>query len=154
MKFELSMDELVFDLSQISEQALLPVMKKAMSEILTDHGRKAGSGQQPDGTGQKANSSAYAKRKASPGIRVGGSLKRGHIPTILTGQMYASRQVVTQGFEVLGKFDGEGAIKARSLVKKGYKIHYFSQQNIDAVQQRVADELGVKMDKAITVKRK
>jgi hypothetical protein len=155
MKFEMSMDTIEIDVDMFSEAAFMPVMKKAMGEVLADHGLKMDAKQKPDGSSQKANSPAYAKRKANPGIRVGERLVRGEIPTILTGDMKRSRQVTTIGTnEVQGRFGNSEGGKVRGLIDKGYSIHWFSPKNIENVTALVAEELGAKTAKAIKVTKK
>ena len=154
MKFTIEMDTLEIDPRAFAESVFQDVAKKAMFEVLADHGLKMDRKQKPDGSGQTKNSPGYAKKKSTTGIYVKGRYQRGEIPTILTGQMKASRQVVTVGREIQGRFDSEGAVKARSLVDKGYGIHYFSKQNIEAVQGMFETALGVQAAKAIKVRRR
>lgn len=144
-KFTIQMDTLHIDPTKLSFNAIKPTLQRAMFEILADHAAKQGQGKAPDGARQKANSPGYAKQKATKGIRVGSRLIRGNTPTVLTGELLGSRQVQVVQNEVRGVFTGQdNAKKARSLVAKGYKIHYFSQKNIDALTQRVAKELDIK----------
>lgn len=164
-KLAVEMDLLEIDSGGLSDAVLMPIMKAAMSEILTDHGRKAGSGLNPDGGRQKQNSEPYksykagkvresGKNKGKAGIETPEGWKTGTIPTHLTGQMHSSRNIVTLGNEVQGKFDDQGGKKARSLVEKGYKIHYFSDQNVKAIETRIADAAGKALADSIKVRRK
>jgi hypothetical protein len=154
-KFEIKMDDLKIDPREFSFEKLKPTLQRAMAEVLADHGRKAGQGKQPDGTAQKANSEEYAARKANPGIKVGSRLIRGEVPTILTSEMTSSRMVETVGNEVRGVFTGgNNAKKARWLDAKGYKIHYFSKQNIKWIEDDVLKALGRAAQRGIKVGRK
>ena len=153
-KFEITLDELKIDAREFAFSAYEDTFKRGMSEALADHGRKYDSGRKPDGTAQKSNSPDYAARKRSPGIRVGGRRQTGSKPTILTGEMKGSRQIRVRGKSVESFFSGrENATKARSLVNKGYGIHYFSEENVRNITERIADESDVKLAKAIRVRK-
>lgn len=147
------MDELKIDVSKVRFQALVPSLKKSMLTVLADHARKQGMGQKPDGSAQKENSAEYKKRKASPGIKVGARRLSGGTPTILSGELNSSRQVVVKHDEIQGVFAGQdNNKKARGLHAKGYNVMAFSQQNLDMINKNAAKDLD--LGAAITVTRK
>ena len=137
-KIEMTMPSVSFDVSGIAEARLVEVMRKAMHERMLAHSRKYLARKQPDGSAQKKNSEPYRTRKAGPGIKVGSRHVRGEVPTYLTGEMHASRSVVTEHSQVTARFSGKNADKARGLRDKGYGIHYFSPEDIKAVSDLVA----------------
>lgn len=152
-KLEVSMDEIKIDTSKVSMKMLVPSLKKSMTTVLADHARKQGSGQKPDGQRQKQNSPEYAARKASKGIKVGARRLRGSVPTILSGELNSSRQVVVKRNEVQGVFAGQdNNKKARSLHKKGYNVMQFSSKNIDMINKNTARDVNLRA--AIQVTRK
>lgn len=129
MKLDLKATSLKFDDKLFNWEQYLPGVERDMHDIAAEHADKAGRGQRPDGTTQKQNSPGYRTRKANEGIRVGGQLRRGEVPTILTGRTQASRTTRRRGSEVETTFGGRGEI-ASHLERKGYKIHHFGTRDI------------------------
>lgn len=171
----------------MDERSITIAIAQESFNVLAEHAKNYDSGLAPDGSAQKQNSPAYAKRKSTKGIlvggsskkvgqttiskgfgkkvkvggkrqRVGGTYQRGSQPTILTGDMKNSLALKVSPKRVNFIYEGSSkgnianAKKANFLVKKGYKLNYLSDKNIDSVLKAVADEVEKLLKKAITQK--
>jgi len=166
--FTITSDTVRFNSDAFKFDRLVPTIEKALTVIMADHSRKYAAGQAPDGSAQKRYSAAYAAQKAGGRVRsrrglagnsnLGGS----SVPNLkVTGKLLDSRKVSSSGMEVVARFEGghysrfgSAAALASDLRRRGFKLHYLSQENQTLIRTRLAPEiekltrLAVKVEKS------
>lgn len=153
--FSITSDTIRVNSDAFAFDRLVPTIEKALTVIMADHSRKYAAGQAPDGSAQKKYSRAYAIAKSSGGIRsrrgLGGSGANpgSSVPNLkVTGKLLDSRKVSSTGNEVVARFEGghysrfgSAAALASDLRRRGFKLHYLSQENQTLIRTRLVPEI-------------
>lgn len=166
-KYTVKMDKLELKEREATFERLMPTLEKALNVVMERHGKLYARGRQPDGSPQKLNSGDYRRRKRSPGVYAGRQRFTGRLPTVLTGAMHNSRTVKRRARSVIAVYTGQSATgspgskrkrignarKAAFVRGKGYKFHYLSKQDVEIIDERVAEQMGKMMSRIVSVRK-